>query len=102
MKEVKAFIHRNRAADVVRALRKAGFTTITVVDVKGVIRALEAKDQEYSTELGARVMTEIKLELFCGADRLDEAVKLIRENAQTGQSDSGCIYISDVSSSVEI
>jgi nitrogen regulatory protein P-II 1 len=102
MKEIKAFIHRNRAADVVRALRKSEFTTISVVDVKGVIRALEAKDQEYSTELGARVMTEVKLELFCDVDRLNEAIKLIQENAQTGQPDSGSIYVSDVSLSVAI
>ena len=34
MREIKAYIHRNRAADVVPALRKADFGHFTLVDVK--------------------------------------------------------------------
>jgi len=34
MREVKAFVLRNRVADVVNALSKAGFRNITVVDVQ--------------------------------------------------------------------
>lgn len=98
MKEIKAFFHRSRAADVVRALRKAEFSKITVIDVKGILRALEGKNQEYSTEYGARVMTEVKLELVCDEERLDDAVKLIRDNAKTDQSESGYIYISPIES----
>ncbi len=98
MKEIKAYIHRNRAADVVRALRKAGFGHFTLVDVKQVLQALETADQEFSTEFGARVLSEVKLELVCDGDRLQEAIILIRENAKTGQEDSGCIYVSEIES----
>ena len=41
-KEVKAFIHRNRVADVVDALNKAGFRNITIVDVQGMLKALSS------------------------------------------------------------
>ncbi len=98
MKEIKAYIHRNRAADVVRSLRKADFGHFTLVDVKQVLQTLETADQEFSTEFGARVLTEVKLELVCDNDRLQEAITLIRENAKTGQEDSGCIYVSDINS----
>ncbi len=98
MKEIKAYIHRNRAADVVRALRKADFGHFTLVDVKQVLQTLETADQEFSTEFGARVLSEVKLELVCDSDRLQEAVILIRENAKTGQEDSGCIYVSRIES----
>ena len=37
MKETKAFIHRNRAADVIRALQGAGYGNLSVVDVKGML-----------------------------------------------------------------
>jgi len=97
MKELKAYIHRNRAADVVRALRLADFGYFTLVDVKQVLQTLEPRAQEYSTELGARIQTEVKLELVCEVDRLAEAIKLISENAKTGQEDSGCIYVSEIS-----
>ncbi len=96
MKEVKAYIHVNRAADVVRVLKKAGFTSLMLVEVKGTFAALDAQEQEYSTELGARVITEIKLELVCQDEQVDEVVGLIRDNAQTGRERSGAIYISDI------
>jgi nitrogen regulatory protein PII len=34
MKEIKAFIHRNRVADVVRAFGRAGFRNMSIIDVK--------------------------------------------------------------------
>ncbi len=98
MKEIKAYIHRNRAADVVRALRKADFGHFTLVDVKQVLKILDTSGQEYSTEFGARVLTEVKLELVCKTELLEAAIALIKENAQTGQADSGCIYVSDIAS----
>ncbi|PHQ60936.1 MAG: transcriptional regulator [Robiginitomaculum sp.] len=96
MKEVKAYIHANRAADVVRALKKAGFTSLMLVDVKGTFEALRNQEQEYSTELGSRVITEVKLELVCETDKLDEVIELIATNAKTGRERSGAIYISDI------
>ncbi|MCF6293058.1 MAG: P-II family nitrogen regulator [Robiginitomaculum sp.] len=102
MKEIKAYIHRNRAADVVRALRLADLGHFAMVDVKQVLQSLGSSDQEYSMELGARVMTEVKLELVCKAERLEEAISLIKENAKTGQEDSGCIYVSDITSQHQI
>ena len=96
MKEVKAYIHANRAADVVRALRKAGHTSLMIVDVKGTFAALDAHEQEYSTELGARVITEVKLELVCQTEHVSEVVNLITDNAKTGMERSGAIYVSDI------
>jgi len=96
MKEIKAYIHRNRAADVVRALRHADLGHFTLVDVKQVLHQLDPAGQEYSAEYGARVLTEVKVELVCKEGRLDEAISIIRDNAQTGQEDSGCIYVSDI------
>lgn len=98
MKEVKAYIHVNRAADVVRALRKAGFTSLMVVDVKGTFAALDAEEQEYSTELGTKVITETKIELVCKAGQMKEVIELIKDNAKTGMERSGAIYISEIQS----
>ncbi len=96
MKEVKAYIHVNRAADVVRVLRKAGYTSLMIVDVKGTFEALDAEEQQYSTELGTRIITEAKIELVCRSDQMDEVVELIKDNAKTGMERSGAIYVSDI------
>ncbi|HFE31763.1 MAG TPA: P-II family nitrogen regulator [Gammaproteobacteria bacterium] len=102
MKEIKAFIHRNRIADVIHTLREAGFGNLSVVDVKGMLKALDSKEQAYSVELGDKVITEIKLELVCESSRVDEAIRLISQQARTGQSEAGWIYVIDIGQAIRI
>ena len=89
MKEIKAFIHRNRITDVIHTLKAAGFNKLCVADVKGTLKALDNKEQNYSVELGTAIITEMNLELVCDESRLDEATQLIQKNARTGQADAG-------------
>lgn len=102
MKEVKALIHRNRIADVVHALKTAGFRNISVIDVKGMLKALDSKEQQYSIEIGEKVITEVKLELVCEADKVDQALALIRDNGRTGQPSAGWVYVSEIESAYPI
>ncbi len=102
-REIKAFIHRNRIADVVDALYQAGFRNLTVIDVQGLLKALDSKEQRYSVEIGQKVITEVKLELVCaGEDRMHQALKLIQEHARTGQEHAGWIYVTGLLSRIEI
>jgi nitrogen regulatory protein P-II 1 len=102
-REVKAFIHRNRIADVVDALYQAGFRNLTVIDVQGLLKALDSKEQRYSVEIGQKVITEVKLELVCeGENQTAEAIELIRKHARTGQPHAGWIYVTGLLASSEI
>ncbi len=100
MKEIKAFIHRNRVADVVHALNAARLCgeqcNLSVTDVKGTLEALDNQERDYSLELGGRVITEVKLELVLPDERVEEAVALIRENARTGQEKAGWVFVNDI------
>ncbi len=102
MNEVKAFIHRGRAAEVVRALIKGGFTTLSLVDVKGTLDALGPHELEFSMEFGRKVVAEVKLELVCDTDSTPTAVDLIRTHARTDQETSGYIFISEVAKVISI
>ena len=102
MKQIKAFMHRNRIADVVRALKGKGYNSLSIVDVKGMLEALDNKEIDYSIELGIETITQIKLELICDDHCIEEAVELIRKNARTGQSNAGWIYVFDVQQSYPI
>ncbi|HFQ14032.1 MAG TPA: P-II family nitrogen regulator [Gammaproteobacteria bacterium] len=106
MKEIKAFIHRNRTADVVHALNNARFCkpgcNLSINDVAGSLQALDNREQAYSIELGEGIITEVKLELICEDERVAEAVALIRDNARTGQPLSGWIYVSDICEAIPI
>lgn len=103
MKEIKAFIHRNRVADVIRALKGAGVNNLSVVDVKGMLAALDERERDYSIELGEETITMVKLELVCEDEsRAVEAVQLIQDNARTGQPEAGWIYISEIQAALPI
>ncbi len=103
LREVKAFVHRNRIADVVDALYGAGFRNLTVIDVQGLLKAIDTKEQQYSVRIGQKVITEVKLELVCeDQDRTEEAIALIREHAKTGQPDAGWIYVTDLQAGMPI
>ena len=97
MKEIKAFIHRSRVADVVRALEKAGYRNVSLIDFKGMLKALDDKEQEYSVEIHEKVIAEVKLELVCEDDkRTAEAAWIIQEKADTGHPEAGWIYVSEI------
>ena len=106
MKEIKAFVHRNRVADIVHALRNAGYCggacNLSVVDVTGTLQALDTQEQNFSLELGQEVITEVKLELVCEDERADDAVRLIRENGRTGQKTAGWVYVIDIGAAYPI
>jgi len=102
MKQIKVFMHRNRIADVVRALKGKGYNSLSIVDVKGMLEALDNKEIDYSIELGIETITQIKLELICDDHCIEEAVEIIRKKARTGQSNAGWIYVFDVKQSFPI
>ncbi len=102
MKEIKAFIHRNRISDVVTALKQENYRYISVVDVLGLMKALGTHGQQYSVELGTKVVSEIKLELVCEDDQVDHVVDIISANAKTGDDVAGWIYVTPVEMSVKI
>ena len=83
---------------MVHALAAAGFHNLSVTDVKRMLPALDSQEQDYSTEIGQQVITEVKLELVCRNEAcVTEAVRLIRKYGRTGQPESGWIYISEIS-----
>ncbi len=103
MKLIKAFIHRNRVADVIAALKGKSYNSLSIVNVKGMLmEALDAKEQDYSIELGVETITEVKMELICEDHCVKEAVKMIQQKARTGQSNAGWIYVMDIQQSYPI
>lgn len=105
MKEVKAYVHRSRAPDVIQALKacpawggqRAGRRhNLAVYLVKGSIMPLDSGEQHYSIDLGDEVVNEYKLELLCEDDEVDELVAAIQSSARTGQTVAGWITVTDV------
>ncbi|TAL72884.1 MAG: P-II family nitrogen regulator [Burkholderiaceae bacterium] len=110
MKEIKAYIHRNRIADVISALKGSspwssagsGEHNLIAYMVKGSLVPLDKSERHYSVDLGDEVVNEYKLELHCNDEHMQELVDIIRSAARTGQSNSGWIYISEIASAIAI
>ena len=110
MKSIKAYIHRNRIADVISALKGSvtwtavgsGEHNLTAYMVKGSLLPLDQGERSYSTDLGDEVVNEYKLELNCADEHVDELVKIIVAAGRTGQANSGWVYIVDIVSATPI
>ena len=103
MKEIKAYVHKHRIADVIRALKdsgqcdtSAGCRNLNVIPVQSLLKAVDASEQHYSLELAEPVINESKLELICEDHQVDELVGIIERTARTGQADPGWIFVIDV------
>lgn len=105
MKEIKAYVHRTRVADVIAALKSspswaaAGLGrrhNLSLYIVKGSLVPLDANERHYSVELGDEIVDEYKLELHCADDQVDEFVDAISSAARTGQANAGWIYVIDL------
>ena len=111
MKEVKAYVHSGRVADVIAALKacpawgsqRAGRRhNLAVYVVRGSIMPLDSGEQHYSMDLGDEVVNEYKLELLCEDGEVDEIVAAIQASARTGQAVAGWITVTEVVQAIAI
>ena len=111
MKEIKAYIHNHRIADVIRAVKESGLCNtdgtpgcrnLSVIPVQSLLKAVDAKEQHYSVELAEAVINECRLELICEDRQVDELVGIIDRAARTGQAEAGWIYVSDITAAIPI
>ena len=102
MKQIKAFVHRSRVSDIAHALGAAGFNRLSLFDVEGLLRALSAREQQYSVEFGGQVVSEMQMELFCEDNEVADAVAIFQRLGQTGRAVSGWLYVSSVEESFVI
>ena len=102
MKQIKAFVHRNRVSDLIHELSSAGFQRLSLVEVKGLMRALNAREQQFSVEFGGQVINEMKLEVYCEDADLPRALEIFQRTGRTGRAEAGWLYVSPVEAAVAI
>jgi len=105
MKEIKAFIHKNRISEVLQALNasgcrsldeRSGCRNICVSPALSLVEPVEPAEQHYSMELAEPVVHEWKLELFCEDDQVDQLLVLIGAAARIGHGVAGWIFVTDI------
>ena len=101
LKQIKAFIHHVRSVTVVEALRDAGYKNITLMDVKGTLKALSESEQDFSVEAGV-VISEVRVSLVCEDIQVDDVTSIIRKAGRIGPNISGWVYVSPVDAAIAI
>lgn len=111
MKEIKAYVHHSRIADVIAAIkdcpawggdRGAQRHNLAVYVVRGSLLATDSNETHYSMDLGDTVINEYKIELICEDTEVDGIVRDLVVAARTGQDIAGWVTVSDLTSAVPI
>jgi len=111
MKEIKAYVQKDRVADVIDALKNAtvwggvgGDAThnLAVYLVRGLAADAHSGNLRYSMELGDQVVNEFKLELICRDEEVSELVQVITVAARTGGPLGGWVTVGDLEQAVRI
>lgn len=111
MKEIKAYVHRERIADVIAAIKDCPAWggqqgtrrhNLAVYVVKGSLLPLDDDELHYAMDLGDEVVNEYKVELLCEDSEVDALVNALVDAARTGQAVAGWVTVSDLSRAVPI
>ena len=102
MKLLKCIIQPHKLEQVKDALNNLGIKGMTVTEVKGYGRQRGHKEIYRGLEYNIFFLPKIQIEVVLEEQLLDEAVKVILENARTGHIGDGKIFIMDVLNVIRI
>jgi len=101
MRQIKAYIRRDKIEDVIDAVMGAGVAGFTVTDVCGLGGAARSK-KKWSIEYCKKYSSVTKLEIVCHDKDEASLVEIIRSKAYTGHRGDGMIFTAPISGAVRI
>lgn len=105
MKEIKAYIRRERVNQAVKALEEIGAPGITIVEIHPVGYGYEPNYFEgESMDVFERYgyLAIVKLEVVCADEQIKALVQALQEQCRTGEKGDGMIFVSEVSDAIRI
>lgn len=102
MKEIKAYIRKERAEKVIEKLEEAGVKGMTVLDANALAEWADKEAFSFSINYVQKYSTVVKLEIVCDDTDTDKLSEVIREFGKTGNSGDGMIFISGIEKSIKI
>lgn len=103
MKQVIAFIKPHQLSPVAMGLRDIpGLTGMSITKGQGFGRGRGRGAGHRIVEDEMAYIPHVRIEVFCGDERLAEVVDCIAANAHTGLSGDGKIYVTEVVEAVRI
>jgi len=102
MKEIKAYVRVAALNEVVRALEREGFRSMTIIDVSALGGLADPKESTYSLEFVEKYSKMAKIEFVCKDNDAEKAVAIIAKRGCTHQHGDGIVFVSDIERAVKI
>ncbi len=102
MKKIEAIIRPHKLDEVHNALQEAGFSGLTVSEVKGYGRQKGHKEIYRGSEYNIEFVPKIKLELICSDKDSEKALEIIISKSKTGEVGDGKIFITHIDDAIRI
>jgi nitrogen regulatory protein P-II 1 len=102
MKMIQAVIRPSKVDDVKNALDKAGYASLTTIEVKGRGRQKGITQIWRGEEYKVDMLPKVKVELVVPNEKEDEVVELVRKAAYTGNIGDGKIFVLPVEKTIRI
>lgn len=102
MKLLKCIIQPHKLEQVKDALNEIGIKGMTVTEVKGYGRQRGHREIYRGLEYNIFFLPKVQLEVVLEAALVEEACKVVLENARTGNIGDGKIFVMDVNEAMRI
>jgi nitrogen regulatory protein PII len=102
MKLLKCIIQPHKLEQVKDALNNLGIKGMTVSEVKGYGRQRGHKEIYRGLEYNIFFLPKIMIDVAIDDDLVEEAVKVVVDNARTGHIGDGKIFISELTNAIRI
>ncbi len=102
MKKIEAIIKHYKLDEVRDARNKIGGQGMTVTEVKGFGRQKGHMEVYRGVEYEVKFLPKVKIEVAVTAERLEDIIKVIMDNARTGEIGDGKIFISSIENAIRI
>lgn len=102
MKEIKAYIRKQKAEIVIEKLEAAGVKGMTVLDAAALAAWADQEAFSYSIEYVQKYSTVVKLEMVCEDKDADILSEIIAKYGRTGKPGDGMIFVSPIEKSIKI
>lgn len=102
MKKIEAVVRHHKVEAIKEALVKAGFTGMTVSEVRGFGRQKGHKELFRGAEYQVDFVPKVKIEVVVDDSNVQKVITLIVDNAKSGSIGDGKIFVIPVDEVVRI
>lgn len=102
MKKIEAIIKHYKLDEVRDALNKIGVQGMTVTEVKGFGRQKGHMEVYRGVEYEVKFLPKVKIEVAVTVERLEDIIKVIQDNARTGEIGDGKIFVSNLEDVIRV